>query len=117
MDNQCRDTNTIVITYANKIGDFEKEKENQSEDVTLLYGPYDGDKVITISMTELEVNYDFPMEFKSWSGIELSYTEIMDYLIIYARHNDLSYPSEGRITSAFSIDQQFDWFIQAIQNN
>lgn len=90
MDNQHGDMNTIVITYANINGEFKKEKLNPSEDVTLLYGPYEGDKVFTLSVTELEVDYDDQLETKLWIGIELSFTEIGDYLILLARHNNLS---------------------------
>lgn len=115
MDNQQRDQNTILITYTNNIGELEDEN-NSTADVTLLYGPYKGDEVFTLTVTELEVDYDYPMEKKSWKGVELSYTEIGDHFIISARHNKLSYSSEGRITNIASIEQQLDWFIQVIQN-
>ncbi|MMZ66979.1 hypothetical protein D1872_295180 [compost metagenome] len=54
------------------------------------------------------------MQSKNINNLELSYTQVQDNLLMYTRHNGLSYSYEGRITNKYTEDQHFEMFTQAV---
>jgi hypothetical protein len=108
--------NTVVITYTDEKGKLIKNVNTESN-VSVLYGPYEGKKVLTLSISKAKVEYGNEMQTKSIDNLELFYTKVEDNLLIYTRHNELSYTSEGRITNEYTEEQHFEMFTQAVTNN
>ncbi|MCA1293140.1 hypothetical protein LBW89_08925 [Paenibacillus sp. alder61] len=105
--------NTIIITYTDEKGKLIENVETDSS-VSVLYGPYDGEKVLTLSISKVEVEHANDLQSKNINNLELSYTQVQDNLLIYTRHNGLSYSYEGRITNKYTEDQHFEMFTQAV---
>ncbi|MEK3900721.1 lipoprotein [Paenibacillus sp. FSL R7-0179] len=108
--------NTVVITYTDKKGEIVKDVDTDS-DVSVLYGPYEGKKVLTLSISKVKVDYGNEMQTKNIDNLELLYTKVQDNLLIYTRHNELSYTSEAQITNEYTQEQYFKMFAQAVKNN
>ncbi|GIO38395.1 hypothetical protein J41TS12_32560 [Paenibacillus antibioticophila] len=108
--------NTVIITYTDKKGELEKQ-EAYDKSIKLLYGPYEGDKVFTLSVSEIEAEFSHNMETIMINGLELLHTQLNDNLLIYTRHNGLSYTTEARITNKYTKDKQFEFFSQAVTYN
>ncbi|MEK5024590.1 hypothetical protein [Paenibacillus sp. FSL M7-1046] len=108
--------NTVILTYTDNKGEKEKA-EAYDKSIELLYGPYEGDKIATLSVSDIEVELANNMNTKTVNGLELLYTEINDSLLIYARHNGLSYTYEAQITNKYTKDEQFELFSKAITYN
>lgn len=105
--------NTIIITYTDNKGEKEKE-EAYDKSIELLYGPYEGNKVFTLSVSGIEAEFANNMNTKNVNGLELLYSEINDSLLLYARHNGLSYTYEAQVTNKYTKDKQFELFTEAI---
>ncbi|MCT2194751.1 hypothetical protein M3G15_06320 [Paenibacillus sp. p3-SID1389] len=105
--------NTVIISYTDEKGKLTKNV-NTDSNVSIFYGPYDGEKVLTISISKVEVEHANEMQTKNINNLELLYTKVQDNLYIYTRHNGLSYTSEGRITNEYTEDKQFEMFAEAV---
>ncbi|WP_171720436.1 hypothetical protein [Paenibacillus phytohabitans] len=105
-----------MITYTDEKGKLIKNVNTESN-VSLIYGPYEGKKVLTLSISKAEVEYGNEMQIKNINNLELFYTKVQDNLLLYTRHNELSYTSEGRITNEYTEEQHFEMFTQAVTNN
>jgi len=87
---------------------------NIDSNISYIYGPYSGDTIITLSISQREVEFNDLLESKTIDGLDLSYKKIDHYLLIYTRHNGLSYSSEGRITREYTEERYLKMLTEAV---
>lgn len=118
MDHETKDglRNTVVITYTDQKGKRIEDAKTDSS-VSVLYGPYEGEKVLAISISKAEAEYSTDMQTRNIHNLELEYAKVQDHLIIHTRHNGLTYTLEGRITKEYTEDRLFEMFAEAVGEN
>jgi hypothetical protein len=113
--NKENPNNLVIISYTSKKGKKDVTL-NTNNDTKIIYGPYAGDKVITLSISKLDVEFNNEMDTTNMYGLELLYSIKNDHVLIYTQHKGISYSSEGRLNDKYTLDKQLEVFSMAISN-
>lgn len=104
---------TVIITYTNNKGEKIKDVKTDQA-VKYIYGPYDGEQIMKIEMTNRNAEIQEGLQQKTINGLELYYQNINNRLIIFTEHKNISFTLEGRVTEEYSEQKQFELFTEAI---
>lgn len=104
---------TVIITYTNNKGQEIKDVKTDQA-VKYIYGPYDGEQVMKIEMTNRNAELQEGLQQKTINGLQLYYQNINNRLIAFTEHKNISFTLEGRVTEEYSEQKLFELFTEAI---
>ncbi|MBP1905175.1 hypothetical protein J2Z32_001803 [Paenibacillus turicensis] len=104
---------TVIITYTNNRGQEIKDVKTDQA-VNYIYGPYDGEQIMKIEMSNKNAELQEGLQQKTINGFQLYYKNINNRLIAFTEHKNISFTLEGRVTEEFSEEKQFELFTEAI---
>lgn len=103
----------VIITYTNNKGQEIKDiKTDQA--VKYIYGPYDGEQIMKIEMSNRKAELQEGFQQKTINELQLYYQNINNRLIAFTEHKNISFTLEGHVTEEYSEQKQFELFTEAI---
>lgn len=103
----------VIIIYTNNKGEEIKDIQTDQA-IKYIYGPYDGEQIMKIEMTNKNAELQEDLQHKTINGLQLYYKNINNRLIAFTEHKNISFTLEGRVTEEYSEQKQFELFAEAI---
>lgn len=108
--NSIGDHSALVITYSEKkganVGIPDEEKE--TADRKILYGPYDGEKVMDMTISNAENHLEGAEDLSMSDGTKIEFKQSNDRVLFVFNREDLSYFIEGRFTDRYTLKKYMD---------